>query len=412
GTAGGGLQRFDPESERPDPRGNLVVREVSLNRELVDPRPRYDLSPDQSSIGVEVRLIDLDGGDRALYRSQLIGIEDEPGAWTPNRRFEFAGLSAGDYTLLIEAMDDQGRIYEPVEIAFSIAKPLWATWWAILSYILLAMLFIGFAVHLRVRYLQRRTVELERLVQSRTRDLERSNRELEAANRSLSAMTETDPLTGAKNRRWFSLHFPMEADRVLQSSRRTDDLLIVLVDIDHFKTVNDRFGHAVGDQVLVRFKDVLGRTVRESDTLIRWGGEEFLIVARKTSREEAPIIANRIVEEVRSEPFETEDGRTLQLTTSVGVVPFPFDPDERSLVSWDEVIGLTDLCLYTVKNSGRDGWVALFPGERGVTAELFQRMKEEPEMMVESGAVRVESSFGDADRLSWPTPVESGNGER
>ena len=255
----------------------------------------------------------------------------------------------------------------------------------------------------RMRSLRRRTVELERLVRSRTLDLERSNRELEAANRSLWAMTETDPLTGAKNRRWVTLHLESEADRVAQSSRRGDNLILILVDIDHFKAVNDRFGHAVGDAVLRHFKEVLARTVRDSDTIVRWGGEEFLVIARKTSREEAPLIAERIVDEVRREPFEPGEGKKVHLTCSVGISPFPFDQERRDLISWQDVLAITDHSMYTVKNSGRDGWVAIFSGEAEPPADLLERLRTSPEKLRDAGIIRVESSF-EPSAVTWPPP--------
>ena len=299
-------------------------------------------------------------------------------------------------------MDDLGNRYGPVVLMISIEPPVWRQWWAIVSYVLLVLLIVGVAVHWRVRALQQRTATLEGLVRSRTRDLEKTNRELEAANSSLSVMTETDPLTGARNRRWVSLYLEDEAKRVIQSTRRGDDLLLILIDIDHFKSVNDKFGHAVGDQVLKRFHTVLARTVRDSDTIVRWGGEEFLVIARRTSREEATMIAQRLVDEVRSEPFEAGGGAVIHLTCSVGVAPFPFDRTQRELITWQKVLDIADHALYTVKESGRNGWVVLFGGEAPAPPDVLTKLREEPREILRAGSLRMESSF-EPDEINWPS---------
>lgn len=382
-----GAAIFDPRLEREDPPGTLVIDEIRIGRESVPLASRYELDSDQSALAVEFRLIDLDGGSEALYRTQLVGAEDLPGRWSSSSRVDYAGLSSGEYVLRIEARDDQGRAVTPVEIGFAIAEPLWSRWWAVLGYVALLIVAIWWFVGHRERRLRERTQELERLVESRTRDLEASNRELASANRSLSDLTETDPLTGARNRRWVTLNMDREALRVVESTRQADDLILVLVDIDHFKSVNDRFGHAVGDRVLRHFQSILRRSMRDSDTIVRWGGEEFFIVARRTTREDAARIARRIVEEVRSEPFG-EDGAPIELTCSVAIAPFPFFQARPELVSWEDVIDLTDQALYMVKRGGRNGWIALAPGD--LPAAPLDRAGGglSLESLLESGTVR------------------------
>lgn len=107
------------------------------------------------------------------------------------------------------------------------------------------------------------------------------------------------------------------------------DLLFYFVDADHFKEVNDRFGHDVGDQVLVEITRRISTAIRHSDALIRWGGEEFLVVSRYTNRDEAAALAQRVLDAVGSEPFLLHSaGSSIRRTCSVGWAAFPWHPSQ------------------------------------------------------------------------------------
>jgi diguanylate cyclase (GGDEF)-like protein len=143
------------------------------------------------------------------------------------------------------------------------------------------------------------------------------------ANRELEEAAITDPLTKAYNRRYFQLSVEVDAQRALRSyfdpraDARREDVVFFLVDVDHFKQANDNFGHSGGDRVLQGVAERLKRTIRASDTLIRWGGEEFLVVTRGSRREDAVELGKRILDAVGGQPFKTEPGHTLRCTCSV-----------------------------------------------------------------------------------------------
>ena len=102
------------------------------------------------------------------------------------------------------------------------------------------------------------------------------------------------------------------------------DLVFYMLDIDFFKAVNDQYGHAVGDAALVKTARRLRSVIRETDFLIRWGGEEFLLVARATHAGEAAVLAERLRAVVADQPFDIGDGRSLVVTCSIGFASFPF----------------------------------------------------------------------------------------
>lgn len=197
----------------------------------------------------------------------------------------------------------------------------------------------------------------------------RLEKELAHANRDLLDASITDLLTGVRNRRFFSNSIEADVQQVLRSfvgnqssDPRNRDLVFYLIDIDHFKRVNDQFGHKVGDHVLVEVARRINSAARLSDAVIRWGGEEFLLLSRYTDRKEAHILASRVLEAVGSKPYKVDGGNSdLQICCSIGWAAFPWKGAEPTLVSHDQVLVLADFALYQAKGMGRNQAVGLLP---------------------------------------------------
>lgn len=166
-----------------------------------------------------------------------------------------------------------------------------------------------------------------------------------AAVRRLEQMATTDGLTGCLNKRTFL----DELDRRLRSAERFNrKLSLIVTDIDHFKNVNDTYGHATGDVVIKELGAVLQRCKRETDIVARFGGEEFCVLCEETDSEGAILLAERIREELGATVFQTELGK-LQVTASLGVATFP----THAKTSGD-LFEITDKALYAAKHNGRD----------------------------------------------------------
>jgi diguanylate cyclase (GGDEF)-like protein len=360
------------------------------------------LSADVDRVVASYRLIDLAHGYRAVYRTELVGLDEEPGLWTSSAQRVFSKLPGGRFELRVWARDPHGHDAGPEIVSFSVQQPPWLSWWAVLIYVAAAVIALYTFVGLRLRSLRRRNQELELIVRSRTRDLEVANRQLESANVTLADMSVTDPLTGARNRRYLLQKMEQEAVRVRRSTRESDDIVFLLVDIDRFKYVNDRFGHATGDHILKQFHRILVSAVRDTDTIVRWGGEEFLIVARRISRNEATILAERILQMVRDMRFETSDtARSLRLTCSVGFATFPFVTWDRSLFTWEQVVDIADHCLYAVKRSGRDGWVGLAAAPQLRPDSFLSRMRDDVDALAAAEEITILASLDEPSKLSW-----------
>jgi diguanylate cyclase (GGDEF)-like protein len=198
-----------------------------------------------------------------------------------------------------------------------------------------------------VANLRRSEAELEFRVNERTAELEHANARLRDNERQLQAMAHADSLTGLANR----LLLEARLEQALQKSRREGSkVALLLIDLDHFKPINDQYGHAIGDDVLRTVAERLLATVRETDTVARLGGDEFVVVLNEVAGEtEAGQVATKI-NATLAEPLRVL-GMPLDITASVGVAMYSDGP-----VSQGDLLRQADIAMYSVKNAGRGGW--------------------------------------------------------
>jgi len=176
--------------------------------------------------------------------------------------------------------------------------------------------------------------------------LARTIRELEDSRRALAEQATTDSLTHLQNRR--SLY--SQAEQHLISCRRYGkDMSLLLLDIDHFKKVNDTHGHQAGDDVLVAVARLLKRMIRSVDAVARFGGEEFAILMPETNRLGAAVLGERIRSAIEKETMQS-GGKVIPVTVSIGIVTLAAEEVE----SIDQLLSIADRRLYMAKNSGRN----------------------------------------------------------
>jgi diguanylate cyclase (GGDEF)-like protein len=152
--------------------------------------------------------------------------------------------------------------------------------------------------------------------------------------------------------------------------------------MDHFKAVNDTYGHAAGDLVLQQASAALRGACRDADFVVRWGGEEFLIVARNADRSQAALLADHLRDAIRALRIDVGNGVILEKTCSIGYAAFPVLASAPEAYAWEEAVKMADQCLYAAKHSGRDAWVGVVlaadaadPGAR-LIGELGQLVSE------------------------------------
>jgi len=207
-----------------------------------------------------------------------------------------------------------------------------------------------------------------------------------------------DPLTGLRNRRYLQEFMQEETPRVLRRwllnegealTRRS--ISLILVDLDHFKHVNDEHGHPAGDAVLVQVARLLKEIVRKPDLVLRWGGEEFLILALDSDRIAPPVIAVRVHEQMAGHAFTLPGGQPFRQTCSVGYAIFPFHPDRPEGLGWEQVFRLADQSLYCAKDKGRnrlEGYLA-GPGDPDAIVAALRAPEPDFAKALEAGYLQV-----------------------
>ena len=176
-------------------------------------------------------------------------------------------------------------------------------------------------------------------------ELRQKNLQLQNLLKQVEFMAITDQLTGLYNRRHLEIILKEEFRRTF---RYKTPLACMMIDIDHFKRINDMFGHNAGDMVLKETTHIITESAREIDTVARWGGEEFIIILPQTKKEEALQAATRIVKAISEHNFPDIPGE--RITVSIGIASAP-DP---SINSEDELIHASDIALYDAKKKGRN----------------------------------------------------------
>lgn len=185
------------------------------------------------------------------------------------------------------------------------------------------------------------------------RKAQKANLRLKAANSMLADQSLKDPLTGLWNRR--ALQKEMD-ERKKHGERRdaaTQSDGLILLDLDFFKRINDQFGHAAGDEVLAEVSRRLQMICRDSDKLIRWGGEEFLFLVRNVDDENLKELSERILNELAKKPVRFE-GYEIRVTTTIGFIRLPFSGVSEKQMDWEKVLQVADMALYMGKAHGRN----------------------------------------------------------
>jgi diguanylate cyclase (GGDEF)-like protein len=285
------------------------------------------------------------------------------------------------------------------------------------------MVFMGTLVFLKQHWMDRELIhllslsrqnlnemyELKDELESKEQALRWHSLELQRKNLELQEISFTDSLTGVWNRRYLEEILQAESGQVLRNYERARgaeirkldhrDLIFIMVDVDFFKEVNDVHGHPAGDRLLQRVAERLTRVVRKSDVLVRWGGEEFLIMSRSADPSGTPAFCERILDVMASEPFDLGHGVRVRKTCSVGWAPFPWSRSAYEAVCAEEAIELADTALYRAKAGGRNQGVGILPGDIAVAVShpiTLEALRADDGLLTRT--VRVQISATDTDR--------------
>ena len=184
------------------------------------------------------------------------------------------------------------------------------------------------------------------------RKVRHANAQLHEKNRELKQQSVRDPLTGLYNRRHFLEYMRALPAGLPQAASGEQVGALFLLDVDHFKNINDTYGHAAGDAVLTTISTRLCEILRETDMIVRWGGEEFLAYLPAAPRDSLDEVAERILAGIGATVVE-HGGAPLSVNVSIGYAPFPLAVGKQNL-AWERVVNLVDMALYLAKSHGRN----------------------------------------------------------
>lgn len=238
-----------------------------------------------------------------------------------------------------------------------------------------------------------------------------ANKELESARKKMEEMSLTDTLTKLRNRRYLATFIDREISHSLRkydewrkesrsNKPRNADIAFFMLDIDYFKWVNDTFGHESGDRVLEQMGQLLKKNCRDSDIVIRWGGEEFLIVSLNTNQSQAQILAERIRTSIENHTFKIENDQKIHRTCSIGFACYPFMMKDIRALDYEQIISIADKCLYISKMSGRNASVSIQSNESIAKKDLLKRINSNLDTMFNNKEIQIFTSVPEIKNLS------------
>jgi diguanylate cyclase (GGDEF)-like protein len=211
------------------------------------------------------------------------------------------------------------------------------------------------------------SIENARLYENMEEMVRERTIQLNSANEKLKELSLHDPLTDLYNRRYtFEFVYDIISQFVQNKKKIVDNnekrnlsikenvIGVFLIDIDHFKEVNDTYGHSAGDNVLIAISKLLKQIVRTDDFVVRWGGEEFLIILNNTKPEYLEEFSKKVLKTISEAPIPVLEDKTINKTCSLGYAQIPLDITDPTLFSLEQMINMADYALYCAKENGRN----------------------------------------------------------
>ncbi|MET0808247.1 MAG: diguanylate cyclase, partial [Pseudoxanthomonas sp.] len=339
---------------------------VDLQGSVTAPR-RLVLEAGNSVFSIEFAALHFADPANNSYEYRLEGFDP---AWVKadaaHRRATYTNLDPGVYTFKVKAANHRGQwSAEPASLTIQVLPPFWKTWWFRITSALLAIGLLVLAYRVRVGSLTRSKNRLTSEVALRTAELAESNAKL-------AALSLTDGLTGLTNRRGFDSGL---ADEWARAARSGQPITLAMLDVDHFKLYNDKYGHQAGDHCLQAIADVIAaHSRRPGDIAARYGGEEFALLTPATDGAGANVLAQAICDRVAALGMPHADSSYGIVTVSIGIGSLI--PDSTN--SPELLIRLADDALYRAKREGRSRAVLATAEDEVLAREHLTALNKNP----------------------------------
>lgn len=302
------------------------------------------------------------------------------------RQANYTNLPSGDYVFRVIASNND-LVWNEVgaSVSLTVVPPPWLSWWAYTIYALVILVIVATYV----------------IVQRNK----------------LASMT--DALTGLNNRRYLyeylesqvanlHRHFSRlegQADAA-EVIRREASLFFLMIDLDGFKKINDTYGHAAGDRALVQVRDVLRTSTRESDIIIRWGGDEFLIVGQSEGLDGVQLLAERIRNSIREHSYMVGDGNVGYVAASIGFAHYPFNAANPRMLTWERVVALADQAAYVSKRNGGNAWTSFVATDQAGETDVIL-LRDLPSKVLSFGKIELLTSIEGALDVDSARPKDA-----
>ncbi|MCY7295009.1 ligand-binding sensor domain-containing diguanylate cyclase [Alteromonas sp. a30] len=288
------------------------------------------------------------------------------------RRATYTNLPSGEYTFKVRAANNDGVWSEPqINLKIRVLPPLWRTPIAYSVYALLVTVIVFWFLRNHLKTLaaeEHQRKRLQELVDERTRELAQQNKQLTQLNKELALSHTTDALTGAKSRHFLDLYLKDHLNR-LQQDDATEKMLLLLIDLDNLKPFNDTLGHAAGDALIVHFAETLRSLIPTPFHIIRWGGDEFMVVGLVNHAEESVAFVDSVKQGLQTKVFHWFN-QSFDLNCSMGFAHYPFEASHRNALTWDQASMLADKAMYAAKEQAGVSWCGVMKSKREIN-ELY-----------------------------------------
>lgn len=354
-------------------------------------------------IAFEFAGLDFASPSNNRYLYKLEGFDNDWIEAGDIRKATYTNLPAGQYLFRVKASNNDGIWNEQgADVALTVLPAPWYSWWAYTIYGLFALGLIYWIYRSYINKLEKEANyrhELELEVKNRTVELREANEQL------LNASV-TDQLTGLHNRRYLNNVVEQQCasvfrdfEAILKSGEANAEsgprLFFLMFDLDGFKPINDTYGHDAGDKVICQVSDLLRNVCRKSDTVIRWGGDEFLVMGRVEEVQEIELLAERLRSKIASFGFDIDLKQKMHLSCSIGYSMYPFSHHYPDSLSWEQVHLLADNALYKSKEAGRNQWTGILQSVEMPPVSIMNTLTQNIDSVIGEGYVRVKQANRD-----------------
>lgn len=350
-------------------------------------------------IAFEFAGLDFASPDNNRYAYKLDGFDEDWVEARDVRKATYTNLPAGNYVFKVKASNNDGVWNETgAGIVLTVLPAPWFSWWAYTIYALIVLIALFWLYRSYLNKLKQEEtyrLQLENEVQKRTV-------ELSAANEQLMNASVTDQLTGLHNRRYLANVIKEKCNSILEEFREhvsiegSDPcegprLFFLMFDLDGFKPINDTYGHDAGDKVIMQVGELLQSVCRQDDIVIRWGGDEFIVVGKIYEKGEVSALAERIRDTIAKYGFNIGLAQRMHLSSSIGYALYPFAHFSPDSLSWEQVHLLADKALYRAKDSGRNTWCGMVQPSEAPPVGLMNTLMHNVDKAVEQQHIILET---------------------